>query len=109
MPNTTLPLPCPYCALPRPCPCPAEYFRIRLIRLPVGPDYRLSAAAVRRVLTPSTVLVVASAPGFPHGLVDHVEDIAEVWTKQMFKQHKLKQRHLHVYLHTSHSPKPHTN
>lgn len=56
----------------------AEYFKIRLVRLPVGRDYRLSASAVRRAITPNTVLVVASAPGFPHGVVDHVEGIAKV-------------------------------
>lgn len=55
-----------------------EYFRIRLVRLPVGPDYRLSAAAVARAVGRNTVLVVASAPGFPHGVVDHVEAIAQV-------------------------------
>ena len=56
----------------------AEYFKIRLIRLPVGRDFRLSAAAVRSAVGPNTVLVAASAPGFPHGLVDHVEEIAKV-------------------------------
>lgn len=55
----------------------AEYFKVRLIRLPVGPDYRLSGAAVRAALSRNTVLVVASSPGFPHGVMDHVEDIAE--------------------------------
>lgn len=56
----------------------AEYFQIRLVRLPVGADFRLSASAVRRAITPNTVLVVASAPGFPHGVVDHVEEIAKI-------------------------------
>lgn len=56
----------------------AEYFRIRLVRVPVGRDYRLSGAAVARAIGRNTVLVVASAPGFPHGVVDHVEDIAKV-------------------------------
>lgn len=56
----------------------AEYYRIRLVRLPVGSDYRLSASAVARAIGPNTVLVAASAPGFPHGLVDHVADIAKV-------------------------------
>lgn len=56
----------------------AEYFGIRLIRLPVGPDYRLSARAVARAITKNTVLVVASAPGFPHGVVDDVAGIAAV-------------------------------
>lgn len=56
----------------------AEYFNIRLVILPVGKDYRLSGERVRRALSRNTVLVVASAPCFPHGVVDHVEDIARV-------------------------------
>ena len=57
----------------------AEYFKIRLIRLPVSTvDYRLSGKAVARAITRNTVLVVASSPGFPHGVMDHVEDVAEV-------------------------------
>ena len=83
---TTPPRPPPPAAPPPPAPYRlrtppthlAEYFKVRLVRLPVGPDFRLYAAAVRAALTPNTVLVVASAPGFPHGLMDHVEEIAEV-------------------------------
>lgn len=56
----------------------AEYFNIRLVRVPVGKDFRLSAAAVRRALSPNTAVVVVSAPGFPHGVVDHIADIAAV-------------------------------
>ena len=56
----------------------AQYFNIRLVKLAVGSDYRLGGAAVRRALGPNTVLVVASAPGFPHGVVDHVQEIAKV-------------------------------
>jgi sphinganine-1-phosphate aldolase len=44
----------------------------------VGKDLRLSAAAVRRHMTGNTAIVVASAPGFPHGVVDHIEDIAKL-------------------------------
>ncbi|KAG2454973.1 hypothetical protein HYH02_000799 [Chlamydomonas schloesseri] len=54
----------------------AEYFNIKLHVVPVGPDFRLRAADVRRRLNANTVLVVASAPGFPHGLVDDVKGIA---------------------------------
>eukprot|EP00983_Pelagomonas_calceolata_P060124 1146236-Pelagomonas_calceolata.AAC.2 len=35
--------------------------------------------AVKKALTSNTAAVVASAPGFPHGVVDHIEDIAKVW------------------------------
>lgn len=65
----------------------AEYFKIRLIRLPVGRDFRLSAAAVRSAVGPNTVLVAASAPGFPHGLVDHVEEIAKVTRRRGIPLH----------------------
>jgi len=45
--------------------------------VPVGRDFRVSAAAVRRALTRNTALVVASAPCFPHGVMDDVAGIAE--------------------------------
>lgn len=56
----------------------ADYFGFELVRLPVGPDYRLSGRQVQRAMTGSTAVVVASAPGFPHGVVDHIADIARV-------------------------------
>eukprot|EP00891_Asterochloris_glomerata_P007131 jgi/Astpho2/7131/Aster-08310 len=56
----------------------AEYFKIRLVKIPVGKDFRLSGKAVKRAITSNTILVVASSPGFPHGVVDHVQDIAQV-------------------------------
>lgn len=57
----------------------AEYFKIKLVMVPVGSDYRLSGKAVRKAVTRNTILVIASAPGFPHGVVDHIGDIAQVW------------------------------
>jgi sphinganine-1-phosphate aldolase len=56
----------------------AEYFKIRLIKVPVGKDYRLSAKAVSKAISRNTILVVASSPGFPHGVMDHIEDISVV-------------------------------
>ncbi|KAG2440214.1 hypothetical protein HXX76_004326 [Chlamydomonas incerta] len=54
----------------------AEYFNIKLHVVPVGPDFRLRAVDVRPRMNANTVLLVASAPGFPHGLVDDVKGIA---------------------------------
>lgn len=56
----------------------AEYFKIKLVMVPVGPDYRLSGKAVQKAVTRNTILVIASAPGFPHGVIDHIQDIAKV-------------------------------
>jgi sphinganine-1-phosphate aldolase len=47
-------------------------------QVPVGRDYRVSAAAVARALTRNTVLVVASSPCYPHGVIDDVAGIARV-------------------------------
>eukprot|EP00877_Chromochloris_zofingiensis_P001217 jgi/Chrzof1/11096/Cz05g23150.t1 len=54
----------------------AEYFNIKLIIVPLGNDYRLNGKAVARRITGNTILVVASAPGFPHGVIDDVRGIA---------------------------------
>ncbi|WIA20475.1 hypothetical protein OEZ85_004880 [Tetradesmus obliquus] len=54
----------------------AEYFNIKLVQAPLGKDFRLHGASVARCISRNTVLVVASAPGFPHGVVDDVAGIA---------------------------------
>jgi sphinganine-1-phosphate aldolase len=54
----------------------AQYFGIKLVRVPVGADYRADVAAMRRALTRRTVALVGSAPTFPHGVIDPIEDLA---------------------------------
>ncbi len=49
-----------------------------MVQVPVGKDFRVSAASVARAITRNTVLVVASSPCFPHGVIDDVEGIAKV-------------------------------
>ncbi len=54
----------------------ALYFGVKSIRLPVGGDFRADAAAMRVRVSPNTVLVVASAPAYPQGVIDPVAEIA---------------------------------
>jgi sphinganine-1-phosphate aldolase len=54
----------------------AQYFGIELIRVPVGPDYRADVDATRRTITRNTIALVGSAPGFPHGVIDPIEELA---------------------------------
>ncbi|HZD73265.1 MAG TPA: aminotransferase class V-fold PLP-dependent enzyme [Actinomycetota bacterium] len=56
----------------------AQYFRIKLVRVPVGADYRADAEAMRRAITRNTVALVGSAPTFPHGVIDPIEDLAAI-------------------------------
>lgn len=54
----------------------AHYFDLQVIRTPVGPDFRADVAAMQAALTPETVLLVASAPSYPHGVMDPIAELA---------------------------------
>lgn len=54
----------------------AHYFGVEPVVVPVGEDFRADVAAMAAALDDSTVLVVASAPSYAHGVVDPVTEIA---------------------------------
>ena len=54
----------------------AHYFGVRAVVVPVGPDHRADADAMAAAIDETTVLVVASAPSYAHGVVDPVTAIA---------------------------------
>jgi len=56
----------------------AHYFGIKMVRVPVGPDYRADVAATRKALTRNTIVVIGSAPSFPHGVIDPIEELSEL-------------------------------
>lgn len=55
-----------------------HYFGVKLRKVDVGPDLRADPRAMERAITKSTVALVASAPQYPHGIVDPIEDVAAV-------------------------------
>jgi sphinganine-1-phosphate aldolase len=54
----------------------SHYFGVRSVRVPVGPDYRADVDAMTAAIDATTVLVVASAPSYPQGVVDPVPELA---------------------------------
>lgn len=54
----------------------AQYFGIRLRRIPVGADFRADLAATGRAINRNTIALVGSAPSFPHGTIDPIADLA---------------------------------
>ncbi|CAI5981164.1 unnamed protein product [Closterium sp. NIES-65] len=56
----------------------AEYFQVHLLRAPVADDWCVEVDAVRRLCSRNTVLIVASAPGFPHGIIDPIPELGEI-------------------------------
>ena len=55
-----------------------DYFGMKIIRLPVGPGFRADVAATEKAITKNTIALVGSAPPFPHGLVDPIEELSEL-------------------------------
>jgi len=55
-----------------------HYFDIEETRVPCGEDWRADPDAVEDAIREETALVVASAPSYPHGVIDPVEEIAAV-------------------------------
>jgi sphinganine-1-phosphate aldolase len=53
-----------------------DYFGVRVIHVPVRDDYRADVDAMRAAITPNTIMMAASAPAYPHGVVDPIRDLA---------------------------------
>ncbi len=60
----------------------AQYFRIKLVKVGVDDRMRADVKAVRRAVNRNTVAIVGSAPTFPHGVVDPIEQMSELAHKK---------------------------
>ena len=56
----------------------AQYFNIKMVRIPVDHNYRADVRAAARAVTRRTVVMVGSAPSFPHGMVDPIAELSEL-------------------------------
>jgi sphinganine-1-phosphate aldolase len=56
----------------------AHYFGVKIRWAPVGPDQRVDVKAVRRLINRNTILLAGSAPQYPHGVIDPIEDLGRL-------------------------------
>jgi glutamate/tyrosine decarboxylase-like PLP-dependent enzyme len=56
----------------------AHYFGVKPVRIPVLSDFRADVSAARAAVTPRTILIVGSAPSYPQGVVDPIDDLARI-------------------------------
>jgi len=56
----------------------SQYFNIKCIRIPVDEDYKADVGATRKAITRNTIVIVGSAPTFPHGIIDPIEELSEL-------------------------------
>ncbi len=55
-----------------------ESFGVEVVRVAVRDDFRADLDATAAALDDRTVLVVGSAPGYPHGVIDPIPELAEL-------------------------------
>jgi sphinganine-1-phosphate aldolase len=56
----------------------AYYFDVKIRSAPVGADYRVDVKAVKKMINRNTILIVGSAPQYPHGVVDPIAQLGEL-------------------------------
>ncbi|RJP25370.1 MAG: aspartate aminotransferase family protein [Candidatus Abyssobacteria bacterium SURF_5] len=54
----------------------AHYFDVASVRIPVKADFRADVEAMRRAINQNTIMLVGSAPSYPHGVVDPIAELA---------------------------------
>jgi len=53
----------------------AHFLGVKVRRVPVAADFRADAAAMAAAVGPETIMLVGSAPAFPHGVIDPIEEL----------------------------------
>lgn len=54
----------------------AAYLGVKVVLAPVDPTtFRADVEAIARAITPNTILLVGSAPSYPHGVIDPIADM----------------------------------
>lgn len=56
----------------------SQYFKIKMVRIPVKADFRADVEATRAAINENTIVIVGSAPPFPHGIIDPIEELSEI-------------------------------
>jgi sphinganine-1-phosphate aldolase len=65
----------------------AHYFDVRIRYAEIGADMRADVEHVRSLVSRNTVLIAASAPQYPHGVVDPIEEIGAIAARKRIPFH----------------------
>ncbi|MFW6011399.1 MAG: aminotransferase class V-fold PLP-dependent enzyme [Desulfosalsimonas sp.] len=60
----------------------ARYFGMKIVHVPVKEDFAADPEAMEKAINRNTVAMVGSAPSFPHGIIDPIEELSEIARKK---------------------------
>jgi sphinganine-1-phosphate aldolase len=64
-----------------------EYFGVKIVKTPLQPDFRADVSAVEQHINRNTIAIVGSAPSYPHGVVDPIEELAGLAARHNIPMH----------------------
>nr|XP_033796849.1 sphingosine-1-phosphate lyase 1 isoform X2 [Geotrypetes seraphini] len=66
----------------------AHYFRMKLVHIPLDKKtMQVDVKAMAKAISQNTAMLVCSAPNFPHGIIDPIEDVAKLAVKYKIPFH----------------------
>ena len=64
-----------------------EYFNVRIVHTPLRADYRADVAALEARINRNTIGIVGSAPSYPYGAIDPIEQLGAVALRRRVPLH----------------------
>lgn len=55
-----------------------QYFGIKAVHIPLDGEFRADVSAACKAISRNTVVIVGSAPSFPHGAIDPIAELSEL-------------------------------
>lgn len=65
----------------------AGYFDVKLVRAPLDENFCVNPDAVEKLINRNTILLVASAPSYPHGVVDPIPALSDIACRRNLPLH----------------------
>jgi len=56
----------------------AKYFNVKMVSIPLTDDFTVDVDILKTRINKRTIMVVASAPSYPHGVIDPIEEIGQI-------------------------------
>jgi glutamate/tyrosine decarboxylase-like PLP-dependent enzyme len=55
-----------------------SYFGVKIVHVDMGADFKVDLNKLKRAINKNTIAIVGSAPNFPHGIIDDIEELAKI-------------------------------
>lgn len=65
----------------------AEYFGVKIRRAPLASNWGVDVKAVEKMINKNTVMILGSAPEYPHGIIDPIEKLGALAKKHNIPLH----------------------